>query len=117
NPNVSMDELVRFYRGIPRKFKCHGGSKLFYLDWNLDLYRCFTLPKKYGNLLELGKVNFEEELCDLCTQQAFRDHDPFYYLASTVSQSKKHPLSSASTLLKDDTRHALGALSEFLTGG
>lgn len=117
NPNASLDELVRFYMGIPRKFKCHGGSKLFYLDWNLDLYRCFTLPKKYGNLFELGKIDFEEDLCDMCTQQAFRDHDPFYDLASKISKSKKYPLSSGNILLNKDTRLALGALSEFLTGG
>jgi MoaA/NifB/PqqE/SkfB family radical SAM enzyme len=123
NPNISLDELLRFYRGISRKFKCYGGSKLFYLDWNLDLYRCFTLPTRYGNLLELGKVDFEEEyLCDLCTQQAFRDHDPFYYLASTIIESRKlfsegHLISAARLLLKKNNRDALKALSEFLTGG
>jgi MoaA/NifB/PqqE/SkfB family radical SAM enzyme len=117
NPNISLDELVRFYKGVPRKFKCHGGSKLFYLDWNLDLYRCFTLPKKYGNLLELDRIDFEEELCDLCTQQAFRDHDPFYYLAAKISEMKKHPLSAPRLLLNQDTRQALGALSELLSGG
>jgi MoaA/NifB/PqqE/SkfB family radical SAM enzyme len=121
NPNTSLDELLRFYHGVPRRFKCHGGSKLFYLDWNLDLYQCFTLPKKYGNLLDLKKVTFEEELCDLCTQQAFRDHDPFYYLASTLMESKElffdgHLMSATNLLLKKDTRDALSTLSEFLLG-
>jgi MoaA/NifB/PqqE/SkfB family radical SAM enzyme len=122
NPTLSLDELLRFYRGVPRRFKCYGGSKLFYLDWNLDLYRCFTLPTKYGNILELGKVEFEEDLCDLCTQQAFRDHDPFFYLGSTIVESgrllsKGHVMSAIKPLLKKDNRDALGALSEFLRGG
>jgi MoaA/NifB/PqqE/SkfB family radical SAM enzyme len=125
NPNVSLDELLRFYKGIPRQFKCHGGRKLFYLDWNLDLYRCFTLPKCYGNLLELGRSVqniFEDQLCDLCCQQAFRDHDPFYHVASTLEEawrlaSKGNLISSARLLTKKETRDGFGAVSEFLSGG
>ncbi len=122
NPNESLNNLVRFYQGVPRKYRCYGGSNLFYLDWNLDLYRCFTLEKKYGNLLELGRVDFEEEPCDLCSQQAFRDHDPFYYLASTLVEFNEllrqgHPLSAAKLLVKKDTRDAIHALHEFLSGG
>ena len=121
NPRISLDELLRFYHDTPRRYKCYGGSKLFYLDWNLDLYRCFTLPKKYGNLLDLKKVTIEEELCDLCTQQAFRDHDPFYYLASTLMESKEllldgHLLSATKLLTTKNTRDALSTLSEFLSG-
>lgn len=126
NPAMSLSELVRFYNGAPRRFKCYGGKYLFYLDWDLDLYRCFSLPKKYGNLLDLGKVeDFEEDnggLCDLCSQQAFRDHDPFYYLASTIKESKDllfdgHPISSARRFAKEETYHSFKALSEFLFGG
>jgi Predicted Fe-S oxidoreductases len=121
NPNVSLDELVRFYRGESRKFKCYGGKRLFYLDWNLNLYRCFTLPKMYGNLLQLKKVNFDEELCDLCSQQAFRDHDPFYHLASTLAESRKlfirgHLVSATKLLVDNRTRGAIKAFSEFLRG-
>lgn len=126
NPDVSLEELVRHYRGVPRRFKCHGGSKLFYLDWNLDLYRCFTLPKKYGNLLELGKVgDFQEEnggLCDLCSQQAFRDHDPFYNLAATLAESKDlltngHLVAAAKRMTKRETYESFKALTEFLNRG
>jgi len=124
NPNVSLDELVRFYNGTPRKFKCHGGRKLFYLDWKLDLYRCFTLPKCYGNLIEMGTVpeELEDELCDMCCQQAFRDHDPFYHVATTFEQASRlakngHVLSSAKLLSNRQFREGIGAVSEFLTGG
>ena len=89
NPDVSLDELVRFSQGVPRKFKCYGGSHLFYLDWNLDLYRCFTLPKRYGNILEMEKIDFKEDSCGLCSQQAFRDHDPFYHLAYSLKNRQR----------------------------
>ena len=125
NPEVSLDELVRHYRNVPRQFKCHGGRKLFYLDWNLDLYKCFTLPKKYGNLLQLGKVeDFDENegLCDLCTQQAFRDHDPFYNLAATFAESKDllasgHVVAAMKRAMNRETYESFKALREFLNGG
>jgi MoaA/NifB/PqqE/SkfB family radical SAM enzyme len=121
NPNISLDELVRFFQGAPRKFKCHGGSHLFYLDWNLDLYKCFTLPKRYGNILEMEKIDFKEESCDLCSQQAFRDQDPFYHLAESLKDSKDllfqgHPITAAKTFLDNDNKDAIKALLEFLKG-
>ena len=122
NPSRSLDEFAKHYEGRPRTYKCYGGSKLFYLDWNLDLYRCFTLPTRYGNLLELGKVDIEEDPCDLCTQQAFRDHDPFYYLGETLIESKNllaggHVVSAVRKLATPETRAAYHALYELMTGG
>jgi MoaA/NifB/PqqE/SkfB family radical SAM enzyme len=121
NPDISLDELVRFYQDVPRKFKCYGGRHLFYLDWNLDLYRCFTLPKRYGNILEMKKIDFREEPCDLCTQQAFRDHDAFYYLAESLKDSKGllykgHPIKAVKTFLDGDNKDAIKTLFEFLRG-
>ena len=121
NPDVSLDELVRFSQGVPRKFKCYGGSHLFYLDWNLDLYRCFTLPKRYGNILEMEKIDFKEDSCDLCSQQAFRDHDPFYHLAYSLKDGKDllikgHPIKAAKAFLDNDNKDAVKALLEFLNG-
>ena len=40
NPTESLDEMQRHLRGEKEKFGCLGGHKYFYLDWNLDLYRC-----------------------------------------------------------------------------
>jgi MoaA/NifB/PqqE/SkfB family radical SAM enzyme len=122
NPTISLDELLRFYKGLPQQFKCYGGRHLFYLDWNLDLYRCFTLPKKYGNLLDIQEIEVETELCDLCCQQAFRDHDPFYHAASAFQNARELAtkgrfLSSARALAGRDTRDAFGAVTEFLSGG
>lgn len=121
NPSISLDELVRFYKNIPRNFKCYGGSKLFYLDWNLNLYKCFTLPRTYGNILEMDKINFKDEPCDLCTQQAFRDHDPFYYLASTIAESKDLFFKGridliAKLLARKNTRQAMSSLYEITKG-
>ncbi len=118
NTDASLDDLVRFYRGEPRRYACWGGKRLFYLDWNLDLYRCFTLPTKYGNLLEMGRVEIEEEsLCDLCTQQAFRDFGPFYAGADALDRAwgllkAGHPLSAVRAAASEDALGGMRALIE-----
>lgn len=121
NTNEALDDLMRFHKGVPRRYRCFGGKKLFYLDWNLDLYQCFNAARKYGNLLELGKVKIEEEdFCDLCSQQAFRDHGPMYHLASRLMKAKEQflrgsPIKAIKLITDRDTRDAFGALHEFLT--
>jgi MoaA/NifB/PqqE/SkfB family radical SAM enzyme len=123
NTEASLDDLARFYRGEPRRFGCWGGKRLFYLDWRLDLYQCFTLPKRYGNLLEMGRVDVEEPgLCDLCTQQAFRDFGPFYAGASALDRSvdllkSGHPLEAMRAVASADTRGGFRALLEVYGAG
>jgi len=114
---------VRFYRGEPRRYGCWGGKRLFYLDWRLDLYQCFTLPKRYGNLLEMGRVDVEEPgLCDLCTQQAFRDFGPFYAGASALDRSVNllragHPIEAMRAVASDETFGGLRSLLEVYGAG
>jgi len=45
NPMESLIEMQRHLRGDHEKFGCLGGYKYFYLDWNLDLYRCHYWEK------------------------------------------------------------------------
>ena len=40
NPTESLTEMQRHLRKEPERFGCLGGHKYFYLDWNLNLYRC-----------------------------------------------------------------------------
>lgn len=123
NTEESLNDFVKFYRGEARRYGCWGGKKLFYLDWNLDLYQCFTLPKKYGNLLTLGRVEVEEEgLCDLCTQQAFRDFGPFYagaQAAKTAADFMKtgHPIRAIESVTAPDALDGLRALREVHSAG
>ncbi|HEX9968174.1 MAG TPA: radical SAM protein [Solirubrobacterales bacterium] len=123
NTDESLDDLARFYRGEPRRFPCWGGKKLFYMDWKLDLYPCFTLGRKYGNLLEMERIEVEEEgLCDLCTQQAFRDFGPLFAGISAVSDAlvqigRAHPLLAARRVMEPDARAGMHSLLEVYRGG
>ena len=123
NTDESLNDLVRFYRNEQRRYPCWGGRRLFYMDWNLDVYKCFTLPVKYGNLLEMGKLDIEEqEGCDRCSQQAFRDFGPLYSAVQAgvdaLSQFKAgHPLQALRTVTSPDNRGGIRAFWETYRGG
>jgi MoaA/NifB/PqqE/SkfB family radical SAM enzyme len=40
NPRASLAEVARYARGEQQAVPCIGGYKYFYLDWNLDIWRC-----------------------------------------------------------------------------
>ena len=45
NPDESLKDMQRHLRREPEKFGCLAGHKYFYLDWNLQLYRCHAWDK------------------------------------------------------------------------
>ena len=50
NPMESLNEMQRHLRGEKEQFGCLGGHKYFYLDWNLNLYRCHFWEKPMCNI-------------------------------------------------------------------
>jgi hypothetical protein len=40
NPANSVDDVQRHARGEQEQFPCVAGYRYFYLDWNLDIWRC-----------------------------------------------------------------------------
>ena len=44
SPALALAEMKRQVRGEEELFPCVGGYKYFYLDWNLDIWRCETWP-------------------------------------------------------------------------
>ena len=84
NTRVNLNEFLSFYNGTDYTFNCPGGRVQFYLDWNLDLYRCLNSSEKYGNLREIQNLDFKYVPCSACTQQAHRDYASFYHAFKVV---------------------------------
>ena len=40
NPTLSLEEMQRFVRGGDQKYACLAGYRFFFLDWDLNLWRC-----------------------------------------------------------------------------
>jgi MoaA/NifB/PqqE/SkfB family radical SAM enzyme len=79
NTFQSLDEFERYYQGKEMMFGCMAGRRMFYLDWDLDLYKCFTLPKKIGNLSKVRRLPECNADCKKCLQHAFKDPSIFYH--------------------------------------
>ena len=73
NPDAMLDDLVRSYGGIPQRHPCLGGDRIYYLDWDLQLRKCFADPETFGPVLDMEHLPSGNGTCTSCTQQAFRD--------------------------------------------
>ena len=57
------------------RYPCYGGSKLFYLDWNLNFYPCMS--KGVGKRIEEVSFDNPESPCNDCLIQCFREPSLF----------------------------------------
>lgn len=53
-------------------YACGAGQKVIYVDWNLDIFPCFTRPKMC-KLEELGPTIMHAQDCDQCIVQCIRE--------------------------------------------
>jgi MoaA/NifB/PqqE/SkfB family radical SAM enzyme len=66
NPTASLTEMQRHLRKEPERFGCLGGHKYFYLDWNLDLYRCHAWDKPMCNIYDFDESKLIRDGCTKC---------------------------------------------------
>lgn len=122
NTDVNLDELLKVHRGEPSAFPCPAGQRQFYMDWNLDLYRCFNDETLFGNVLELNDLGFDCQDCKGCSQQAFRDYASFYRAYDVLEGIGKGFITGDTkrlrTLFSDrDNHRAMRSLIEAYLGG
>ena len=122
NPDETLSDFVRSYTGEPQLHPCLGGSRLYYLDWNLELYRCFADPRSSGNILSMENLPCENNHCTSCTQQAFREmsyvlaaYDRFHVIKDTLSSLQGNALWSS--LKSGRNWEYLRTLFQLYTGG
>jgi MoaA/NifB/PqqE/SkfB family radical SAM enzyme len=81
NPGESLTEMQRHLRRQPEKFGCLGGHKYFYLDWNLDLYRCHFWEKPMCKIYELDPSKLIRDGCTRCMIDCYRDPSVLQFVA------------------------------------
>jgi len=87
NPMESLSEMQRHLRGEPEKFGCLGGHKYFYLDWNLDLYRCHFWEKPMCKVHEWDESKLIRDGCTRCMIDCYRDPSVLQYFAINSSDA------------------------------
>jgi len=87
NPNESLSEMQRHLRREPEKFGCLGGHKYFYLDWNLNLYRCHFWEKPMCSIYEFDQSKLIRDGCTRCMIDCYRDPSVLQFVAINASDA------------------------------
>ncbi len=105
NPTESLDEMQRHLRGEKEKFGCLGGHKYFYLDWNLNLYRCHFWETPMCNVYEWDDSKLIRDGCTRCMIDCYRDPSVLQFVAISASDAynnlKKGKLGAAAKNIFD----------------
>ncbi len=80
NPTPSLDEMQRFIRGEEQRFPCLGGFLYFYLDWNLDLWRCHFWDRPMCNVREFDDSRRIRDGCTRCMIDCYRDSSVMHHI-------------------------------------
>lgn len=87
NPTESLSEMQRHLRRQPEKFGCLGGHKYFYLDWNLNLYRCHFWEKPMCSIYEFDQSKLIRDGCTRCMIDCYRDPSVLQFAAISLSDA------------------------------
>jgi MoaA/NifB/PqqE/SkfB family radical SAM enzyme len=104
NPTESLTEMQRHLRKEPEKFGCLGGHKYFYLDWNLNLYRCHFWETPMCNIYEFDQSKLIRDGCTRCMIDCYRDPSVLQFVAISASDAwnnlkRGRPIAAAKNLL------------------
>ena len=105
NPTESLTEMQRHLRQEKERFGCLGGYKYFYLDWNLNLYRCHAWEKPMCHIREFDASKLIRDGCTRCMIDCYRDPSVMQFVAVSLNDAwrnlKKGRLISAAQNLLD----------------
>ena len=87
NPIASLTDMQSHLRGEKEQFGCLGGYKYFYLDWNLNLYRCHYWEKPMCSIYEFDSSKLIRDGCTRCMIDCYRDPSVLQNVAVNVSDA------------------------------
>jgi MoaA/NifB/PqqE/SkfB family radical SAM enzyme len=73
NPAASLAEVGRYVRGERQQVPCVGGHKYFYLDWNLDIWRCEAWHEPMGSVFDFDRIPDRRDPCYACMMACYRN--------------------------------------------
>ncbi len=87
NPRGSLEEMIRALKGERPRFPCLAGYKYFFIDWNLDLYRCHYVKRPMCKAQDFARAELIRDDCTACMIDCYRDPSVLQYAAVAVSDS------------------------------
>jgi len=89
NPRASLAEVARYVRGEPQAVPCIGGYKYFYLDWNLDIWRCEAWNEPLGSVFDLDRIPDQREPCTACMMACYRNASMLMHAAVAATDAAR----------------------------
>ncbi|MBV8337055.1 MAG: radical SAM protein [Alphaproteobacteria bacterium] len=117
NPRASLAEVARYVRGERQEVPCIGGYKYFYLDWNLDIWRCEAWHEPLGSVFDLDAIPDQREPCNACMMGCYRNASMLMHAAVAATDAVR-ALSdgkigaAVSTLFRRSVAQSIWALVE-----
>ena len=74
-------------RGEPQAVRCIGGHKYFYLDWNLDIWRCEAWNEPLGSVFDLDRIPDQREPCNACMMACYRNASMLMHAAVAATDA------------------------------
>ena len=87
NPLASIEDVQRHIRGEEEVFPCIGGHKYFYLDWNLDIWRCEAWSEPLGSVFDLDHIEDRRDRCNACTMACYRDNSVLMHVGVALEDA------------------------------
>jgi MoaA/NifB/PqqE/SkfB family radical SAM enzyme len=117
NPRASLAEVARYVRGEPQEVPCVGGYKYFYLDWNLDIWRCEAWNEPLGSVFDLDRIPNQREPCNACMMGCYRNASMLMHAAVAAADAARALAdgrvgTAVSTLFRRSVAQSLWALIE-----
>ena len=85
NPVASIEDMQRHLRGEPEVFGCLAGWKYFYLDWNLQIWRCHHWDRPLCHIREFDGTQRVHDGCTACMVDCYRDASVMQHVGVALS--------------------------------
>ena len=115
NPIASLEDIQRHVRGEKEQFGCVGGHKYFYLDWNLNIWRCEVWSKPLGSVFDLDHLPDCRDRCTACMMSCYRDTSVLMHAGMAVEDATNalaggHLGEAARLLFRRSVARSLGSV-------
>src|SRR5215831_1197300 len=87
NSIAGITDIQRHVRGERELFACVGGHKYFYLDWNLDIWRCEAWAEPFGSVFEFDRIPDQRDRCTACMMSCYRDTSVLMHAGIAISDA------------------------------
>lgn len=87
NPRASIADMKRHLLGEPERFVCYGGYKSFYMDWNLDIWRCDAWNERMCSVWDFAETPLVRDGCTACIADCYRDSSVMLHFAVSLGDA------------------------------